>query len=133
VGGRVLESGSPGLGRRRDRLARRRSDGALADSIEREGVEAFVDRWEALPLFDGLRGLPAALRDSLRERRRSHHPEALAGSLRALSPGGPPNYWSRLWKLRTPTPPLPRAADAKVPAPAPAGAAALPQAVGHRL
>ena len=127
----VLESGSPGLRRRRDRLDRRRSDGELAAAIERDGVEAFVDRWEALPLFDGLRALPAPLLASLRERRRSHRPEALAGSLRALSLGAQPNYWSRLWNLRTPTLLLTGARDSKFTATARAMAAELPLVWGH--
>jgi len=127
----VLESGSPGLRRRRDRLDRRRTDGELAASIERDGVEAFVDRWEALPLFEGLRGLPTPLLDSLRERRRSHRPEALAGSLRALSLGAQPNYWSRLWNLRTPTLLLTGARDTKFTATARAMAAELPLVWGH--
>jgi 2-succinyl-6-hydroxy-2,4-cyclohexadiene-1-carboxylate synthase len=127
----VLESGSPGLRRRRDRLDRRKSDGELAASIERDGVEAFVDRWEALPLFEGLRTLPAPLLASLRERRRSHRPQALAGSLRALSLGAQPNYWSRLWNLRTPTLLLTGARDSKFTATARAMAAELPLVWGH--
>jgi 2-succinyl-6-hydroxy-2,4-cyclohexadiene-1-carboxylate synthase len=127
----VLESGSPGLRRRRDRLDRRKSDGELAASIERDGVEAFVDRWEALPLFEGLRTLPAPLLASLRERRRSYRPQALAGSLRALSLGAQPNYWSRLWNLRTPTLLLTGARDIKFTATARAMAAELPLVWGH--
>jgi len=114
-----------------DRVRRRRSDGELAAAIERDGVEAFVDRWEALPLFDGLRALPAPLLASLRERRRSHRPEALAGSLRALSLGAQPNYWSRLWNLRTPTLLLTGARDSKFTATARAMAAELPLVWGH--
>jgi 2-succinyl-6-hydroxy-2,4-cyclohexadiene-1-carboxylate synthase len=131
VGRLVLESGSPGLRRRRDRLERRRSDEALADSIERDGVEAFVDRWEALTLFEGLRALPPTVQEALRERRRSHRPEALAGSLRALSLGAQPNYWSRLWTLRSPTLLLTGARDAKFTATARAMAAELPLVWGH--
>jgi 2-succinyl-6-hydroxy-2,4-cyclohexadiene-1-carboxylate synthase len=131
VGRLVLESGSPGLRRRRDRLERRRTDGELADSIERDGVEAFVARWEALSLFDGVRALPSTVQDALRARRQSHRPEALAGSLRALSLGAQPNYWSRLWTLRTPTLLLTGARDSKFTATARAMAAELPLVWGH--
>jgi 2-succinyl-6-hydroxy-2,4-cyclohexadiene-1-carboxylate synthase len=131
VGRLVLESGSPGLRRRRDRLARRRTDGVLADSIERDGVAAFVERWESGVLFEGVRTLPAAVQDALRERRRSHRPEALAGSLRALSLGAQPNYWSRLWTLRSPTLLLTGARDSKFTATARAMAAELPLVWGH--
>jgi 2-succinyl-6-hydroxy-2,4-cyclohexadiene-1-carboxylate synthase len=99
----VLESGSPGLRRRRDRGERRRTDAELAAAIELEGLEAFVRRWEELPLFDGIRLLPEPVREVIRQRRLSHRPEGLAGSLRALSLGAQPNYWQRLWTVRAPT------------------------------
>ena len=60
-------------------------------------------QWEALPLFDGLRELPEELRTSLHTRRLSHRPDALAGSLRALSLGAQPSYWARLWTVRAPS------------------------------
>ncbi len=127
----VLESGSPGLRRRRERGERRRDDAALASVIEREGVEAFVRRWEALPLFDGLRKLPEDLRASLRERRLSHRAEALAGSLRALSLGAQPSYWARLWTVRAPTLLLTGGRDGKFTGIARAMAAEIPLVWGH--
>jgi 2-succinyl-6-hydroxy-2,4-cyclohexadiene-1-carboxylate synthase len=60
----VLESCSPGLRRRHDRVLRRRSDETLAHALDSSGVDAFVDRWEALPIFGGLRSLPAAERNA---------------------------------------------------------------------
>lgn len=131
VGRLILESGSPGLRRRRERGERRRDDAALAQVIERDGLEAFVRRWEALPLFDGLRSLPEALRLPLRERRLSHRPEALAGSLRALSLGAQPSYWSRLWTVRAPTLLLTGGRDTKFTAIARAMAAEIPLVWGH--
>lgn len=47
----VLESSSPGLQTDAERRARREADEALAQRIEQEGVRAFVDHWERLPLF----------------------------------------------------------------------------------
>ncbi len=47
----ILESTSPGIENPVEREERRRSDEALAASIECEGVPAFVERWESLPLF----------------------------------------------------------------------------------
>ena len=131
VGRLVLESGSPGLRQRRERGERRRDDDALAEVIERDGLEAFVRRWEALPLFDGLRGLPEELRTRLHERRLSHRPEALAGSLRALSLGAQPSYWARLWTVRAPTLLLTGERDAKFTSIARAMAAELPLVWGH--
>ncbi|HZW90874.1 MAG TPA: 2-succinyl-6-hydroxy-2,4-cyclohexadiene-1-carboxylate synthase [Myxococcaceae bacterium] len=131
VGRLVLESGSPGLRRRRDRVDRRRDDGALAEVIERDGLETFVRRWEALPLFEGLRGLPEKLREGLHERRLSHRPEALAGSLRALSLGAQPSYWARLWTVRAPTLLLSGGRDEKFTGIARAMAAEMPLVWGH--
>jgi 2-succinyl-6-hydroxy-2,4-cyclohexadiene-1-carboxylate synthase len=127
----VLESGNPGLRRRRDRFERRRDDAALAQLIERDGLEVFIQRWESLPLFDGLRELPDDLRLPLRERRLAHRPEALAGSLRALSLGAQPNHWTRLWTVRAPTLLLTGARDAKFTAVARAMAAEMPLVWGH--
>src|SRR5690349_2633583 len=47
----ILESVSPGIADPAERAARRTADAALADTIERDGVVAFVDRWERLPLW----------------------------------------------------------------------------------
>lgn len=78
----VLESTSPGITdpmRRADRLA---SDLALADSIEREGIHAFVDHWERLPLWESQRAMPPAARALLRTQREANLPAGLANSLR---------------------------------------------------
>ena len=131
VGRLILESGNPGLRRRRDRVERRKDDAALAEVIEREGLEAFVRRWEALSLFDGLRSVPVDLRARLHERRLSHRPEALAGSLRALSLGAQPSYWARLWTVRAPTLLLTGARDQKFTGIARAMAAEMPLVWGH--
>ena len=131
VGRLVLESGSPGLRRRRERGERRRDDAVLAEIIERDGLEAFVRRWEALPLFDGFRTLPAELRARLHERRLSHRPEALAGSLRALSLGAQPSYWARLWTVRAPSLLLTGGRDEKFTGIARAMAAEMPLVWGH--
>jgi 2-succinyl-6-hydroxy-2,4-cyclohexadiene-1-carboxylate synthase len=130
VGRLVLESGSPGLRRRRERGERRRDDAALAEVIERD-LESFVRRWEELPIFEGLRKLPDALRLPLHQRRLSHRPEALAGSLRALSLGAQPSYWARLWTVRAPTLLLTGARDAKFTNIARAMAAEIPLVWGH--
>lgn len=44
----LLESASPGLKTPEERQARERSDEALAERIEREGIESFVDYWQRL-------------------------------------------------------------------------------------
>jgi 2-succinyl-6-hydroxy-2,4-cyclohexadiene-1-carboxylate synthase len=99
----VLESGTPGLRRRKARMARRRDDESLAGFIEERGVHAFVDHWEGLPLFDTLRRLPVSTQEDLRARRLSARPEGLASALRALGSGVQPSMWHMLPALRVPT------------------------------
>jgi len=127
----VLESGSPGLRRRHDREMRRRTDESLAARLESEGVEPFVDAWEALPIFAGVRSLPGEVQAAVRARRLSGHPEGLALSLRRLGLGTQPNYWPELPRLRTPTLLLTGARDAKFTALARRMAAELPLVWGH--
>src|SRR5690625_6877126 len=47
----ILESASPGIADPFERQRRKEADKALAEKILIEGVEAFVDYWEDLPLF----------------------------------------------------------------------------------
>jgi 2-succinyl-6-hydroxy-2,4-cyclohexadiene-1-carboxylate synthase len=122
----------PGLRRRRDRGERRRDDAALAEIIERDGLEAFVRRWEALPLFDGLRASPVrAAGAPARAPALPSARTALAGSLRALSLGAQPSYWGRLWTVRAPTLLLTGERDAKFTGIARAMAAEIPLVWGH--
>lgn len=102
VGRLVLESASPGLDTEADRAARRASDEALARRIEKEGVEAFVDHWESLPLFESQQALAAEVRTMHRTGRLRNHPGSLAASLRGLGTGALPGYWGSLPDLRVP-------------------------------
>jgi 2-succinyl-6-hydroxy-2,4-cyclohexadiene-1-carboxylate synthase len=99
----VLESCAAGFRRRHDRLLRRRSDETLAQQLHAHGVDAFVSHWERLPLFDGLRALPAVEQQALRARRASHTAEGLASALRYLGQGAQPDLWPALQRLRLPT------------------------------
>jgi 2-succinyl-6-hydroxy-2,4-cyclohexadiene-1-carboxylate synthase len=109
----VLESGSPGLRRRHDRVERRKSDAALAALVLEAGVEAFVARWEQHPLFAGLRALDAVDRAALRARRSSHTAAGLAGALTCLGQGAQPDYWTSLVRVLRPTLLITGAQDAK--------------------
>jgi 2-succinyl-6-hydroxy-2,4-cyclohexadiene-1-carboxylate synthase len=123
----VLESASPGLADPAQRAERLASDLALADRIEREGVEAFVSHWEALPLWASQARLPAEVRDALRERRLRNRARGLAGSLRGLSVGAQQPLQSRLASLRLPVLCVAGQLDPKYAALARQMAAALPQ------
>jgi 2-succinyl-6-hydroxy-2,4-cyclohexadiene-1-carboxylate synthase len=126
----VLESGSPGIADPGERSARRLEDEALATLIEHEGVDAFVDRWEAHPTLATLRDLPGPLARQLRERRRRNRPHGLASALRHLGTGAQPSLWPRLPSLRAATLLLAGERDAKFSAFAQSMARAIP---GSRL
>lgn len=87
VGTVILESASPGIEGAEDRASRVQQDEALARLMEREGIEAFVDRWERLPLFASQERLDPSVRHSLRRQRLRGSAEGLAGSLRGLGAG----------------------------------------------
>jgi 2-succinyl-6-hydroxy-2,4-cyclohexadiene-1-carboxylate synthase len=99
----LLESGSPGLADASEREQRRAADEQLANLAEREGVAAFVARWEDHPTLAGLRDLPAALAAAVRERRLRNSAAGLASALRHLGAGAQPPLWEELPRLRVPT------------------------------
>jgi 2-succinyl-6-hydroxy-2,4-cyclohexadiene-1-carboxylate synthase len=98
----ILESGSPGLAGEAERAARTAADEALAAQIEDEGVEAFVDGWERLPLFASQARIPETARAALRDGRLRNNPLGLANSLRGMGTGVQAEVWSRLPDLRLP-------------------------------
>jgi 2-succinyl-6-hydroxy-2,4-cyclohexadiene-1-carboxylate synthase len=122
----VLESASPGIEDASERAARARSDADLADDIERDGLEAFVERWQALPLFASQARLPVAVRDELRRQRLQNDPQGLAGSLRGLGAGWQEPVLARMDEIRIPVLLLTGALDDKYCALARRMAAALP-------
>jgi 2-succinyl-6-hydroxy-2,4-cyclohexadiene-1-carboxylate synthase len=109
----VLESASPGIADATERECRRRSDAALAKAIERDGIAAFVDRWQALPLFATQTQLPAAVQEELRCQRLNNNPRGLANSLRGLGAGMQEPVLQSLGQIQVPTLLLAGALDGK--------------------
>jgi 2-succinyl-6-hydroxy-2,4-cyclohexadiene-1-carboxylate synthase len=124
----VLESASPGLGTDEERWTRREADGELAAALEREGIEPFVRRWEAIPLFESQRSLPPEVRAAQRARRLANDPASLAAALRGLGTGALPGYWGALPEVRVPVLLLAGALDHKFVVVARAMADRLPSA-----
>lgn len=124
----VLESSTAGIADPAERKARAAADDALAGAIERDGLEAFVDRWERLPLWASQAGLPAMARERLRAQRLRNRPHGLAGSLRGMGAGRPAPLWDRLPALGMPALLLAGALDEKYCALARQMAALLPRA-----
>ncbi|MEO7369084.1 MAG: 2-succinyl-6-hydroxy-2,4-cyclohexadiene-1-carboxylate synthase [Gemmatimonadaceae bacterium] len=83
----VLESTSPGIKDAAQRVDRRAFDELLANDIERDGIESFVNRWERLPLWDTQRSLSDARRSGLRAQRLFNDPLGMANSLRGAGAG----------------------------------------------
>lgn len=98
----ILESASPGLAGDGERQARIAGDNALADMAERDGIEAFVWRWERVPLFATQERLPGRVRERLHNQRLANNPKGLANSLRGLGTGVQPPLWNRLGEVRMP-------------------------------
>lgn len=98
----ILESTSPGLETETERQARIQSDESLAERIEREGVEAFVDYWEQIPLFASQANLPPEIRTRLRAQRLDNNPTGLATSLREMGTGVQPSLWGELDRVSMP-------------------------------
>ncbi len=98
----ILVSASPGLAGETARRARIAADAALAGRIEREGVPAFIDYWERLPLFATQTALPPSVRDRQRAQRLRHSAVGLANSLRGAGAGQDPPALEALSALRMP-------------------------------
>lgn len=124
----ILESGSPGLATDDERAARVRSDEALAERIQREGVEAFIDYWESIPLFATQ---SAALRAALRPGRVASSATGLANSLRGMGTGAQEALHDRLAELRMPALVIAGALDTKFVEIGREMAHALPDATMH--
>ena len=84
-----------------DPAARMAEDEVWARKLEVGGLPAFVDAWEARPLFASRRAASGAA--AARAARLQHHPADLARALRAFSPGRQDDLRARLSELAMPT------------------------------
>jgi 2-succinyl-6-hydroxy-2,4-cyclohexadiene-1-carboxylate synthase len=127
----ILESASPGLEDPSERAVRRTSDEALAASIEREGVPAFVERWERLPLFASQKMLSVECREDLHRQRLQNNATGLAQSLRGVGTGVQPSLVAQLPTLHVPVLLIAGELDTKFTMIAKHMAQALPQSQLH--
>ncbi len=109
----ALVGASAGLRTQAERDARVASDAKLVEMIESEGIEAFTDYWESIPLFASQRGLPAEVRASIRAGRLRNSPVGLANSLRGMGTGAQQALHDLLPILPMPVLALAGALDAK--------------------
>src|SRR5262249_24844664 len=99
----IVESGSPRLAGAGERAARGASENALADRVDRDGLEAFINYWEKVPLFARQANLPADVWARQRAHRLQSNPVGLANSLRGMGTGQQTQLWDRLPALMMPT------------------------------
>jgi 2-succinyl-6-hydroxy-2,4-cyclohexadiene-1-carboxylate synthase len=117
---------SPGIADASARTQRRASDEAVAERIESQGIAAFVDHWESLPIWSTQRGLSPEVRAGIRAERLANRPAGLVGSLRGMGTGAQPSLWGRLAAIDVPTCLVVGSEDAKFRTVAAQMAAAMP-------
>ncbi len=84
------------------REGRRRGDEALAERIENDGLESFVDYWGSLPIFAGLERRGPSFVAQVRAQRLENHVAGLACSLRGMGAGVMEPVWEELADLKVP-------------------------------
>lgn len=99
----ILESASPGIENEMERAARAARDAELAEKIDGDGIEKFVETWTNIPLFATQTRLPQIVRDNLKQQRLQNRAYGLANSLRGLSVGVQESLWEQLPNIRVPT------------------------------
>jgi 2-succinyl-6-hydroxy-2,4-cyclohexadiene-1-carboxylate synthase len=93
----VLVGGTPGIEDEAARAERRAADLAQAQRIRAEGIDAFVERWLAMPMFAGL---PPGAR--FEDERRRNTAEGLATSLELAGTGSQAPLWDALPDIEAP-------------------------------
>lgn len=96
----VLIGVQPGLAGHAEREARRTWEEELAQLLEREGLEGFLEKWERLPLFADQKAGEFSERQAAE--RRTHRAEGLAHALRVLGLATMPNLWDALPTIECP-------------------------------
>lgn len=100
VASAVLIGAQPGLEAEDERSSRAEADERLRGVLEQQGISAFVDLWENVPLFASQRSLPEETRDRQRRARLERDPGELSRSLGSLGLAAMPSYWSALPGVR---------------------------------
>jgi len=95
----VLIGANPGIEDRAERAARLAADERLAQQLESEPFEDFIESWRAQPLFAAD---PPEVRELARADQRRNQPLALAAAMRGLSVGAMTPLWDRLGDLAMP-------------------------------
>jgi len=84
------------------REGRRRGDESLAQRIETDGLEAFVNYWSSLPMFESLERRGPSFVAQVRAARMENHVAGLAESLRGMGAGAMRPVWNELGRVKVP-------------------------------
>jgi 2-succinyl-6-hydroxy-2,4-cyclohexadiene-1-carboxylate synthase len=98
----VIVSAHPGLQTDAERAARRDGDHRFVELLRERGLTAFVDAWQALPLWASQGGLPETVKRAQREQRLRHDARGLAKSLLQHGLGEMPDLRPQLAQVRSP-------------------------------
>ena len=98
----ALISASPGIEDAEERARRLDADQRLADNLEKDGLEAFVEAWLRSPIFEGIRRLGPAAVHAARAERLRQSARGLAASLRGMGQGAQSPLWGSLRALTMP-------------------------------
>ncbi len=109
----TLISGHPGLGSDAERIERRAADERWCELLLSRGLLAFVDAWQAQPLWATQAGLDETTLSRKRSERLSHDAAGLARSLRVTGLAEMPNYGRELPRIEAPLTLLAGALDTK--------------------
>jgi 2-succinyl-6-hydroxy-2,4-cyclohexadiene-1-carboxylate synthase len=100
--GLVILGASPGLEREKDRQERRAWEKSWVEVLRRDGLAAFLDAWQRLPLFASQALLKEAECEVQRRIRSSHDASGLAMALDGLGLAAMPNLWPQLQNVDLP-------------------------------
>jgi 2-succinyl-6-hydroxy-2,4-cyclohexadiene-1-carboxylate synthase len=95
----VLIGANPGLDDPAERAARLAADERLAQRLESEPFEQWIESWRTQPLFAEE---PPQVRELAQADQRRNEPLALAAAMRGLSVGAMQPLWERLGELTMP-------------------------------
>ncbi|HKK17924.1 MAG TPA: alpha/beta fold hydrolase [Opitutales bacterium] len=99
----VLISPNPGIEAEAACEERKAVDEKLAQRIESEGVDSFIEFWQNTPMIRSQKKIRPDWREPMQALRKEHRAEGLAASLRQFGQGQCPNLWPELHKIKLPT------------------------------
>ena len=129
----VIIGANPGLASIEERASRVAADAGWARMLRERGLDAFIEAWEAQPLFASQARSPAPARAEQRALREEHRAASLAHAMTALGLGAMPDYTPLLPRMDLPIDLVVGALDAKFALVAASMMTSLPRATLHTI